>query len=150
MGETVIGDLGADAAMSWKIAVHCETDPIALRTVRKVVAHVARVEGAADPTVDSIEVATGEILSNAHNHAYSGGIGPLAVELSYDGDKLQIVVTNHGAPLTAVPEIPAHVPTARRDGLGLYVVGKLMDEAEIVHPAGAGYGTAVRMAKHLR
>jgi stage II sporulation protein AB (anti-sigma F factor) len=136
--------------MSWKIAVHCDTDPVALRTVRKVVAHVARVEGATESTADSIEVATGEILTNAHNYAYPGTIGPLAVELSYDGDKLQIVVTNHGAPLTAVPQIPDSVPTTRRDGLGLYVVGKLMDEAEIVHPAGAGYGTAVRMAKHLR
>ena len=63
---------------------------------------------------------------------------------------MEISIHDYGAVLTEVPMIPRAQPVRVSDGMGLYMVGRLMDEAEILHPARDGRGTAARLVKNLR
>ena len=60
---------------------------------------------------------------------------------------MEISIHDYGAVLTEVPMIPRAQPVRVSDGMGLYMVGRLMDEAEILHPARDGRGTALGMVE---
>ena len=136
--------------MTWKFSVNFEITPRIIPTIRKLIAGTARTEGASETDAFTIEAAVNEVLSNAYLHAYAGNAGPLSVDVSYDGIRLQILVHDHGAPITNIPMIPKTSPPKGADHRGLYLVGQLMDEAEIIHPYRDGRGTAVRLVKYLR
>jgi anti-sigma regulatory factor (Ser/Thr protein kinase) len=136
--------------MPWKFALQFDVDPAANRLVRKVVVGAAQVEGASETEAYAIEASLGEVFSNAFRHAYHWQPGPLGVEVAYDGVRLNILVHDHGAPITDVPVIPTTRPPRGQGSRGLFLVGQLMDEAEVVHPYRDGRGTAVRMIKYLR
>jgi len=132
----------------WKLEF--ELDPSTIARVRRLIGHVVEDEGGAPEVEGEVEVAVGEILRNAHRHAYHGRPGPLEIEISTDHNRLELLIHDHGAPLTDVPTIPRSRPARVSQGLGPYMVGRLMDEAEIIHPAKDGRGTAVRLVKNLR
>ncbi len=132
----------------WKLEF--ELDPSTIARVRRMIGHVVEDEGGSPEVEGEVEVAVGEILLNAHRHAYHGRPGPLEIEISTDHNRLELLIHDHGAPITDVPTIPRTRPARVSEGLGLYMVGKLMDEAEIIHPAKDGRGTAVRLVKNLR
>ena len=136
--------------MAWKFTLEFDVEPVANRLMRKLVVGAAQVEGASDTEAYAIEASLGEVFSNAFRHAYRGQPGPLGVDVAYDGVRLSIVVHDHGAPITDVPAIPTTRPPRGQGSRGLFLVGQLMDEAEILHPYREGRGTAVRMVKYLR
>src|SRR5580658_8554635 len=131
----------------WKLEF--ELDPSSITRMRRLIGHVGEEEGGAPEVAGEVEVAVGEILLNAHRHAYHGRPGPLEIEISVDHDRLELLIHDHGEPITDVPTIPRTRPARVSEGLGLYMVGRLMDEAEIIHPARDGRGTAVRLVKQL-
>ena len=136
----------------WKIALRLTTEPGAIRTARKLAAAAAREEGASDEDAGAIEVAIGEALANAREHAYAGGRGPVAVDLVFNGRRGDLTVTIHdsGRPMTASPAVPADLPHRGEGGRGLFVIGRLMDGAEVKHPDRRGRGTAIRFMKRIR
>ena len=134
--------------MTWSIQLRLDTVPDAIRMVRRVVALLAREHGESDDVASSLELAVGEALNNAHEHAYHGDPGPLEVDLVADDRGLAVAVHNHGRPVTDVPTIPRDAPPMSSGHFGLYLIGRLMDRVHIVHPVNERGGTAIRMVKH--
>lgn len=137
--------------MPWEVTLKFVTDPAVFHVVRKSIVAAAVAEGMSTDAASEIEVAVGEALSNAYIHAYNRDVGPLEIDLAFDGATFSLIVHDHGKPLTDRPVIPQTLPLpAGKGGRGLYVIGRLMDEAEVLHPGPRGRGTAIRMVKHLR
>ncbi len=136
--------------MPWKFAFHFDADPNTIPIIRKLIATTARLEGASETDAFTIEASVNEVLSNAFRHAYGGRAGPVGVDLAYDGVRLQILVSDDGPPIPIAPTIPEALPPRSTGSRGLYLVGQLMDEAEILCPHRDGRGTAVRLVKYLR
>ena len=133
--------------MSWEIAFHLDTQPEAMRAVRRLVYAAVLAEGGSDGDGRDIELSVGEALANARRHAYEGGVGPIDVEMGFDGTLLTVTVHNGGKPVSPV-EVPRRLPEKGTGGRGLYIIGRLMDQVEISRREG-GEGTSVRMAKRL-
>jgi anti-sigma regulatory factor (Ser/Thr protein kinase) len=136
--------------LPWQISLRLETDPQesdVLRATRKIVHAAAKTVGAADPVAYEIELAVGEALSNAWLHAYGGGIGIIELDTAFDGTYFTFTIHDRGAPITALPAIPRDLPQKGR-GRGLYLIGQLMDEAEVLKRE--GQGVALRMRKRVR
>ena len=134
--------------MVWSIQLSVETDPHAIRMVRHIIALYAREHGASKDVASSLELAVGEALINAHTHAYHGHAGPLEVDLVANRRAIAVAVHDHGRPAVDMPTIPKSIPTLLSGHLGLYLIGKLMDRAHIIHPANECGGTTLWMLKH--
>jgi len=139
----------ATERIPWEITIQFQTEPEAFRVVRRSIASALRTAGLSESHTLEVEIAVGETLSNAYLHAYEQKPGPLVVDLEFDGDQFVLLIHDHGKPLTAIPQIPRTLPRPGKGGRGLYLVGQLMDAAEILHPGPTGTGTAVRMVKRL-
>jgi anti-sigma regulatory factor (Ser/Thr protein kinase) len=134
--------------MAWSIQVRLDTAPDTLRVVRHIIALLAREHGASSDVASSLELAVGEALINAHEHAYDGHPGPLEIDLVADDLSLAVAIHDHGRPVTDVPRIPRDAPSLSSGHYGLYLIGQLMDRVQIVHPVSERGGTAIRMVKH--
>lgn len=134
------------------IDVCLDAQPEVLRASRKLVAAAARAMGASRAVAFELEIALGEALANAYDHAYrSLGRGRIRIRLAFDdGGGLITTVSDTGGPLRSRPRIPREVPQSSRRGRGLFLMSRLMDDLEVIHPVRAGRGTAVRMTKRLR
>jgi anti-sigma regulatory factor (Ser/Thr protein kinase) len=123
-------------------------DPAIFRAVRLFVGQFVTLAGGSDEDAAEVEMATGEVLTNAYCHAYRMRHGPLQVDLSSDGQKVDISVHDDGEVVDGGLCIP---PTLAPDNVhrGLYLVGKLIDYVDIVHPRNARGGTTIRMVKHV-
>jgi len=127
----------------WKFQLYILTRPKTLRMARTLVRRAVEAKGASERDALDIEVAVGEILTNAYVHAYNRGVGPLDLRIAFDGERFMIEVRDHGKGITSIPRMsPPSGP-----GLGLQVARRLMDEFEILRPERRG--TAVRMVKRL-
>ena len=133
----------------WQFTLRMSTTSQDLRMARRLVAAAAREAGANDAVAFDLEVAVGEALENAHVHAYGRRRGKLEVELQFDGTTLGIAVHDSGKPMATAMQIPTTLPPPGA-GRGLYLIGQLMDEAQLVHPDRRGRGTAVHMRKRIR
>ncbi len=139
----------AAPAMPWRFAIRLFTTAEELRIARRLVAAAAREAGADEDATLDLEVAAGEVVANAHAHAYGGRRGRLEIELAFDGTYLEIAVHDGGKPMAATMSIPAELPPPGR-GRGLYLIGRLVDEVRLVHPDRRGRGTAVHMRKRIQ
>jgi serine/threonine-protein kinase RsbW len=130
------------------LELHIDSQPESLGEARRQVRDVMGRVGLDVDAARDMEVAVGEALSNIYQHAYTGGIGPVLVEVLAVGTALTVVVRDEGE-ATAVPEIPQTLPPrTSRGGRGLYMVGRLVDDVEMaMNPA--GHGVTVRMTARL-
>ncbi len=135
--------------MAWTISLTLTTDPQVLRIVRKMVSSAATAEGAAIIDASDIEVAVGETLMNAHFHAYGGEPGPLSLTVEFDGLRLAVTVSDEGKAIAERPTVPMSLPPPGR-GRGLYLIGQLMDDVNVIASSTRQPGIAVRMAKRIR
>ena len=135
----------------WVIDVCLDARLDLMRAARKCVAAMARTFGASRAAAFDIEVALGEALANAYVHAYRGdGRGRIAIRLACDpASGLALTVRDRGRRLPARPRIPEAVPASRRRGRGLFLINRMMDGVEVIHPASRTGGTLVRMTKRL-
>ena len=131
------------------MALHFVTDIRTLRVIRRFVRDLVLTQGGSEEDASAVEIATGEVLINAYEHAYARQPGPLDVDLLYDEAKVELTIHDHGAPRTDVPVIPRIPPSSRR-GRGLYLVGQLADESEVIHSRNDPKGVGVRLGKYLR
>ena len=121
-------------------------DPASVRTVRKLVAAAAQIEGATDFETFSIEVAVGEVLVR-RRLLDKGRIG--AVSLRADLSQIQCVVSVSEPDREQQGSSQANDHGDERLGWGLHVIAQLMDEVEIRPSAGKGQTSELRLVKHL-
>ena len=131
------------------MAIRFDSDIRTVRAIRRFVYQLTVACGGSEQEASEIEIATGEVLNNAFEHAYRTGSGPLEMDLRYDDAKIELLLRDHGDPITDAPAIPRTPPAGPR-GRGLYLVGQLTDESEIFHPWKDSRGTGVRLVKYLR
>ena len=135
---------------TWRFTISLSTAPEEQRMARRLVAAAAREVGADARTALDLEVAVGEAMANAHIHAYGGRRpGKIRLDLQFDGAAMSVAIHDSGRPVAGAPEVPAALPPPGR-GRGLYLIGRLMDEARLVHPDRRGRGTMLLMRKRLR
>lgn len=131
--------------MVWSLSLHIETRPESIRAGRRLVRAAAQLAGASGDDAEAIELAVGEALANAYQHAYGGGAGPVRLDLECVHDEFRITIHNHGAAVSRSP-VPPAPQRIEAQGRGLYVMSKLMDELAV---RGRERGTAVYMAKRI-
>lgn len=131
------------------MALRFDTDTRTLRAIRRFVHDLVLIQGASEEDASAVEIATGEVLNNAYEHAYARQPGPIEIDLSYDEARIELTVHNDGEPITMEPAIPRIAPSGKR-GRGLFLVGQLTDESEVIHPWNGRRGIGIRLAKHLR
>ena len=131
---------------SWTFTVQLKTDPLAIRVVRKVIAATARIGGAPDVDARLIELSVGEALANARLHAYQNGVGPIEVAVTLDREMFSVMIQNEGEVVTRGHPAP---DTVDGQAWGLYLIGQMMDEVEIMRSEIGDHGTAIRMSKRL-
>jgi len=130
--------------------VRLDAYPGSLRVARKIAAAAALTAGATRMAAFELETALGEALINAFLHAYGGDPrGRIVVHFDFVEGGLRITVRDGGRTLRAVPTIPTDVTPHNERGRGLFIMSKLMDTVEVVHPDRRGRGTAIRMTKRL-
>jgi anti-anti-sigma factor len=133
-----------DPIMPWKLVMRMDTTLPTLRMVRKLVASAARTAGASDLHARLIEVAAGEALANARLHAYRDSVGPLEVTTEFDGLRIALTVRDRGEASAGAAHGSSNGSRSDSRGLGISLIGQVMDEVEIVALPGEP-GTTVRM-----
>jgi anti-sigma regulatory factor (Ser/Thr protein kinase) len=136
--------------MLWEMDIRLDADPGSLRMARKLAATAALTAGATRADALELEIALGEALANAFLHAYGGDPrGRIVVHFELADGGLRVTVRDGGRTLQAIPPIPHEVRPEDEAGRGLYIMSKLMDTVEVIHPDRRGRGTAIRMTKRL-
>jgi anti-sigma regulatory factor (Ser/Thr protein kinase) len=123
-------------------------DPAIFGSVRRFIAQFVRLAGGSNEDAAEVELATGEVLINAYCHAYRKRHGPLQLEVSHDGQKIDISIHDEGDVVAGMLNIPSTLAPGN-EHRGLYLVGRLTDHVDVVHPRNARGGTTVRMVKHV-
>jgi anti-sigma regulatory factor (Ser/Thr protein kinase) len=128
--------------------IYFRSDPALFRAVRRFAAQFVTLAGGSEEDAAEVEIATGEVLANAYQHAYRKTHGPLQLDLSYDAQKVEIAVHDEGGTAPGTLVIPSTLAEGN-EHRGLYLVGKLIDDVDILHPRHERGGTTVRMVKHV-
>jgi anti-sigma regulatory factor (Ser/Thr protein kinase) len=130
--------------------VRLDAYPGSLRVARKIASTAALAAGATRMAAFELETALGEALINAFVHAYGGDPrGRIVVRFEFEDGGMHVTIRDGGRTLRAVPTIPDHVSPEETAGRGLFLMSKLMDRVEVIHPDRRGRGTAIRMSKRL-
>lgn len=136
--------------LGWSMDVRLDAYPGSLRIARKIAATAALTGGASRIAAFELETALGEAPTNAFLHAYGGDPrGRIVVRFDFTDGGLRITVRDGGRALHAVPAIPKDVTPDEERGRGLFLMSKLMDKVEVIHPDHRGRGTAILMTKRL-
>ena len=137
-------------ALGWSMDVRLDAYPGSLRIARKIAATAALTAGATRMAAFELETALGEALTNAFLHAYGGDPrGRIVIRFEFVDGGLRVTVRDGGRTLHAIPPIPKEVTPGLESGRGLYLMSRLMDDVEVIHPDRRGRGTAIRMTKRL-
>ena len=83
--------------------------------------------------VNDLNVVLDEALNNVISYAYADTANhPIAVELSFDGTQVTVVVTDDGVPFDPLQSTPStldpDVKARRVGGLGIHFMRSLMDQ----------------------
>ena len=135
--------------MAWAFSVSTQTDPRAIRVVRRMIRDIVEREGGSQEDAWDLELALGEALFNAHTHAYSGGVGPVEVAVGLDDETLTVTVRDRGEQ-ASTPTVPRRLPSDHRR-LGLFLISSVVDHLDIRQNEDAiGPGVSITMIKRLR
>ena len=132
--------------MNGRIVLEVPAKPEFLLLARLAATGVGRSAGASEETIADLKLAVTEAVANAVRHAYPpDSPGRVSVELSADGDRLEIAVSDDGRGLGDA-ELTADGPSEPGEsGMGLSIIRAIADEVEV--GAGPdGRGTRVRFA----
>jgi anti-sigma regulatory factor (Ser/Thr protein kinase) len=133
--------------LSWKITLHFECDPRVFPAIRKAMGALSQGLGGTDADAFAIQVAVGEILANAYEHAYEKKAGPVDLDVMKAETGIHVTITNYGLSPPQGLTIPKTSGTEKPRGL--YLVGQLMDQVEVIYPVSNGSGMAIRMVKAI-
>ncbi len=119
------------------VRLEFENRPHNVALVRAVLAGLAEAAEFDEEFTTDLKTAVSEACNNVVLHAYNGGPGAMYVTVHYFGDRVDVVVTDHGTGIKRLSSAPDHM------GLGLQLISALADQAEFRSPADGG--TEVRM-----
>lgn len=137
-------------SLAWSMDVRLDAYPGSLRVARKLMSTAALIVGATRLAAFELETAIGEALTNAFLHAYGGDPhGRIVLSFAFSDGGLSVTVRDGGRTLRSVPPIPADVDPDAESGRGLFLMSKLMDDVQVIHPDRRGRGTAIKMTKRL-
>jgi len=135
--------------MAWAFSVHMQTDPSAMRVVRRMIRDVVEREGGSAENTWGLELALGEALFNAYCHAYASGVGPVEVSVVFDDGTFTLTVRDRGEP-ASIPAIPETLPHDQKR-LGLFLISAAVDSVDISQNEDAiGQGVGITMIKRLQ
>ena len=124
-----------------------------LRDVREFVTRMVRRSGLTPPDQNKVVLAVDEAVSNIMRHAYvDREDGTISLETIADARKFQITICDTGKsfePETVPePDLGRCVETGKREGLGIYLMRRIMDEVryEFIR----GVRNELRMTKYVR
>lgn len=109
--------------------------------VRHALGGLGDALGLGEELMTDVSLAVTEACANVVVHAYEGREGPLEVAASVSGERITVVVRDHGAGITPHPGNPGL-------GVGLPLMATLSDVLELRH--GSDGATEVRMTFELR
>lgn len=134
--------------MNGRVVLEVPAKPEFLLLARLAATGVGRSAGASEETIADLKLAVTEAVANAVRHAYpADDPGRVWVELSADGGKLEIAVSDEGRGLGGA-EIEPRAEEQGESGMGLSIIRAIADEVDV--GAGAdGRGTRVRFACRL-
>jgi len=100
-----------------------------------------------------LKLAVTEACGNAVRHAYAGDDGTVTVVFLVTGDRLDMIVEDHGVGLDTLeperePEPPAPFSDPLESGMGMPIIRAIVDELEVGRGRD-GHGTVLRMTKYL-
>ncbi|HBN08615.1 MAG TPA: ATP-binding protein [Cyanobacteria bacterium UBA8530] len=79
-----------------------------------------------------LQLALEEAVVNICNYAYSAPNGEIEVKLEHDGNRLTVELWDEGIPFdplaTEAPDLSASLEEREIGGLGIFLIGKMMDE----------------------
>ncbi len=135
--------------MNGRVVLEVPAKPEFLLLARLAATGVGRSAGASEETIADLKLAVTEAVANAVRHAYPpDSPGRVSVELSADGGRLEIAVSDEGRGLGDA-ELTSDGPSEPGEsGMGLSIIRAIADEVEV--GAGPdGRGTRVRFACKL-
>lgn len=115
-----------------------------LDRIRVFVEQAADGYGFDETVVDEIVLALDEAVANVVEHAYQDSSLPPAaqtieLEIRASKDSLQFYLRDHGHPFDPrtmrEPDLETHLASGKKDGLGIYLMRRLMDRISWRHLA---------------
>jgi serine/threonine-protein kinase RsbW len=124
-----------------------------LRDVREFVTRMVARSGLDRAEHTKVVLAVDEAISNIMKHAYRDVTeGIISLEAIADGRKLQIIIRDSGKyfdPDTVKePDLERYVKTGKKEGLGIYLMRRIMDE--IQYEFVKGVRNELRMTKYIK
>ena len=111
-----------------------------LSIVRRTVMEVIGEAGFPDDEVNMLTVAVDEAVANVIEHAFDPGEygeTTIDIEMSADSEAFEAVIRDNGGTFdqTAVPvvDIKEHVRSGKKNGLGVFLMKKIMDRVVYSH-----------------
>ncbi len=108
-----------------------------------------------DPTLEEInEVKTvvSEAVTNSIIHGYPEKIGYIYLNCKITGDRMELVITDHGNGIgdVALARQPLFTsrPDLERSGMGFTIMESFVDQFDVVSEE--GNGTTIRLVKHFK
>ena len=119
--------------MRHEIQMSVDADPSGLRTVSTAFAEFAEAHSLPADVRRSINISLDELLANALSHGRTGRDPcSVTVEVKLDEERVTVIFTDDGTPFDPfgreAPDTTLPVEMRPIGGLGLHLVGQLMDE----------------------
>ncbi len=123
-----------------------------LRAVRDFVADVVHHSVIPPAFENGILLAVDEAVTNIITHAYGEGRKDMIeIVIEVDAHRFQVVIRDSGTSFDpksiGSPEMSSHVSNGRRNGLGIFLMRRVMDEVEYLFKEGVR--NELRMIKYL-
>ena len=124
-----------------------------LRDVREFVARMARRSSAKPEEENKIILAVDEAVSIIMKHAYrETPNGTISLEIIADKSKFQIIIRDSGKSFDPgtikEPDLGKYVKTGKKEGLGIYLMRRIMDE--VSYDFINGVRNELRMTKYFK
>lgn len=107
------------------------SDTTYLDGIRNFVISIAQKFHFKQSDIDDIEFAVDEACANIMEHAYGGQKGKISINVNCNDDEFSIVIKDKGNefdPTKAdMPDIDEYHKEKKSDGLGIFIMRKLMD-----------------------
>ena len=136
--------------MAARLEISVANDREAIPEIVAAVTGLIEENGLAPDIAYALELAIDELVTNAISYGYpDGGSGKVTVEVSIDSDRVMLIVRDDGIAFDPLQQAPA--PTLEGDiedrpigGLGLHLVGAMMDEVAYERREGENRLTCIK------
>lgn len=99
-----------------------------LSPFRKELREILSQTGWEKKPAEEILLAVGEAMTNIIRHAYRGQPGEIMVFVAASGDKVEIMLEDHGKKFDPTQVPPPELPRHQPGGLGIHFIKTIMDQ----------------------